>query len=563
MLKSNAIVTNVMNGNDYVGGALVLGHSIKRHLKVPCDLICLVTSDVTNDARLTLTKIFDFVIEIEKIEWPCNIDKWKRFKDSYKWIYSCFTKLNAFQLSCYQRILLLDADMMAVGSVDELFTNTFNLPLGTVTGDECSNLELGAVVNRTRVVDSLRMCYGISGCSLLFEPNVKDFEGMLIELTQNKHYGNERFNAGPDEQLVAQYFLKKNKCWHYLPSKYSIPGWKSKLVEGLAKLIPNEKTIEEPKGSNHKGAKRRERGSEDNEEFIGFGKRGKWQSAKRKEREEKTTQLIQPAELTDEDKAKIERRRQRFGGLTTNINNQPSSDLSQLQASQSTETPEAKAEEQTSSEEAKDALESDSTALIHFVTEKPWRSQHGDWADFKLWNAEVRLLCRNDSEKPEKREDCTKKKEKLDNSETERKEGPNELQQNEQTEGTSEDEKKISEDLAASAENEASPSTSIESSASLSTQTILSVSATLFSNWFPKRIFESDPFKEEDSALSSSSSVSSSSVMSSSLPPHPFRESDAVISQPEQHRCLHLRDFLSKRGIAYMEPSSIVPALHS
>ncbi|KAH7831669.1 uncharacterized protein MONOS_11841 [Monocercomonoides exilis] len=209
-------------GNDYVGGALVLGHSIKRHLKVSCDIICLVTSDVINDARLTLTKIFDFVIEIEKIEWSCSIDKWKRFKDSHKWIYSCFTKLNAFQLSSNQRILLLDADIMAVG---------------TVTGDECSYLELGAVVNKTRVVDSLRMCHGISGCSLLFEPNVKDLEGMLIELTQNKHYGNERFNAGPYEQLVAQYFLKKNKCWHYLPSKYSIPGRKSKLVEGLAKLI--------------------------------------------------------------------------------------------------------------------------------------------------------------------------------------------------------------------------------------------------------------------------------------------------------------------------------------
>lgn len=55
----------------------------------------------------------------------CSVKRWKRFEYMYKWVHSCFTKFNAYQLTSYDRILLLDADMMALSSLDDLFKGDY------------------------------------------------------------------------------------------------------------------------------------------------------------------------------------------------------------------------------------------------------------------------------------------------------------------------------------------------------------------------------------------------------------------------------------------------------
>jgi alpha-N-acetylglucosamine transferase len=60
---------------------------------------------------------------VDKLDWECNIPNWTRYSDAYiPWLDSCFTKLMAFQLTVYDFLLLLDADMMALNTVDDLFS---------------------------------------------------------------------------------------------------------------------------------------------------------------------------------------------------------------------------------------------------------------------------------------------------------------------------------------------------------------------------------------------------------------------------------------------------------
>ncbi|KAA6377685.1 MAG: putative Glycosyl transferase family 8 protein, partial [Streblomastix strix] len=223
-----AIATTVMLGDSYMPGALVLAYTLRKNIHVPCDLIVMVTQEVTQGARRTLTQLFDYVIEVEKIQWECNVHRWGRFQSMYRWIHYCFTKMNIFQMDVYDKILLLDADMIALTSLDTLFTADIKLPTGTLSGTVFTDLPTGTLLTREMIINSLTTCYGIAGCTLLLHPDKQDFTNLLRDLTINPTYGNTQFNSGPDEQLITRYFLQKNGGWVHLGGEYSCTAWKSK-----------------------------------------------------------------------------------------------------------------------------------------------------------------------------------------------------------------------------------------------------------------------------------------------------------------------------------------------
>ena len=118
-------------GNDsYLPGILLLGSSIRKVMpttnsnkKSNIELCCMVTNDISPEARSLILKIYDHVIDVDYLQIPPNLIKHKN--PSTRNIYSkTFTKLRIFEMTQYDKILFLDADMLVIK--EDIFS-LFNL----------------------------------------------------------------------------------------------------------------------------------------------------------------------------------------------------------------------------------------------------------------------------------------------------------------------------------------------------------------------------------------------------------------------------------------------------
>jgi len=110
-----AYVTTLCNGDAYVPGVEVLGHSLERS-GTQHEKVLLVTPDVPDAARRTLAEKGWSVREVEPIENPIP-DKHQLFAR----FANTFTKLRAFSLADYDKLVLLDADTIVMQNIDDLF----------------------------------------------------------------------------------------------------------------------------------------------------------------------------------------------------------------------------------------------------------------------------------------------------------------------------------------------------------------------------------------------------------------------------------------------------------
>jgi len=118
-----------MMGTDsgFISGVVTLGQSlIEAGSKL--ERIVMITPDVTPETRKSLLSRWNKVIEVDYIncKFKTNPDaddmfdmkgeKWKTA--TTKWAPTC-TKLAAWTLTSYDRIIFMDSDMIAVGNVDD------------------------------------------------------------------------------------------------------------------------------------------------------------------------------------------------------------------------------------------------------------------------------------------------------------------------------------------------------------------------------------------------------------------------------------------------------------
>jgi hypothetical protein len=110
-----AYATTLCNGDGYVPGVEVLGASLDRS-GTSHDKVLLVTPDVPAQARLQLERKGWRSHEIEPIENPHPIEG--QFFERFA---ATFTKLRAFQLQEFDKLVLLDADTIVLKNIDDLF----------------------------------------------------------------------------------------------------------------------------------------------------------------------------------------------------------------------------------------------------------------------------------------------------------------------------------------------------------------------------------------------------------------------------------------------------------
>ena len=111
-------ITTLLFGNDsYLPGILLLGSSIRKVMPKSYEkyisLCCMITHDISKEARSLISKIYDRIIEVEYLQIPPNLINHKiaNTRDIYS---KAFTKLRIFEMSEYDKVLFLDADMLVL-----------------------------------------------------------------------------------------------------------------------------------------------------------------------------------------------------------------------------------------------------------------------------------------------------------------------------------------------------------------------------------------------------------------------------------------------------------------
>ncbi len=125
-----AYLTFLMLNDSYLPGALTLAYALRK-MQTQADLVCLVTEEISDEARYALKLLYTHVLDVEKIFVPH-----KRRQERQDRPYLC-TRYNALRLGedgdlglAYEKLISLDADVLPLKNYDHLFT--LNTPAGIV-----------------------------------------------------------------------------------------------------------------------------------------------------------------------------------------------------------------------------------------------------------------------------------------------------------------------------------------------------------------------------------------------------------------------------------------------
>ena len=195
-----AYVTVLYGNTIYFLGAIVLGFSLKR-VKSSIDTIILVTNDVPPDQIKILEYLYTKVIRIEYIHANEKLikdyDK-SRFKD-------VFTKLRCLELDMYDKIILLDLDMLVLQNMDELF----DLPTPSACYRGKVGLTHGEIIPRKTAIK-----YGINAGLMILKPDRKELDQILKDMQKPKLW---KFKY-PEQEYLSFHYAGK---WRNVDIKYN------------------------------------------------------------------------------------------------------------------------------------------------------------------------------------------------------------------------------------------------------------------------------------------------------------------------------------------------------
>lgn len=235
MSDNYAYCVVLFGGDEYVPGAIVLAQSIKNSGSV-IPKVVLVTDDVTMLDELRL--VFDVVRKIDYIEHPTAELRTKKQQARYSsWISKSYTKWQVLDLCEYDKVLLLDADIIVVKNMDEVFDRpTPAACFANAWSDHCKsfygeNLQDGDPIRRE---DIQRALYGDGfvciAAVVLVTPNKEDYQQMFTNLFAEKVYGlGQKCMSGHDERLIATTL----RDWHHMSPKFQAVMRYPKLTEGM------------------------------------------------------------------------------------------------------------------------------------------------------------------------------------------------------------------------------------------------------------------------------------------------------------------------------------------
>lgn len=198
--NSEAFVTMVLN-DSYVVGALVLGHSL-REQGTTRRLICMVTANLAADSIDSLREVF----EVRYVSTLDSADEYNLRLLGRPELGPTFTKIQLWTFEDLTKVVFLDADMLIMQNIDDLFEREEFSACADVGWPDCFNSGL-----------------------FVARPSMTTYAALLeMSRQQGSFDGGDQglLNAffhtwahGPSERRIPFiYNLTFNACYSYLPA---------------------------------------------------------------------------------------------------------------------------------------------------------------------------------------------------------------------------------------------------------------------------------------------------------------------------------------------------------
>lgn len=205
--------------SEYVLGALVLGHSIKRSGSKHA-LVCLYADDVPPSCVLLLSRIWD-CRPVQHI--AVAADKLGNSSPGHRFA-KVFTKLRSLELVEFEKILVLDIDIYVRGNVDDLFQLQAPAAMrrgihgwkALKTGDSLDGRDffMGSDYSGW----SWGQGTGINAGVMLLQPDLDVFHEMLGELS-DPHHPEHCVGNGPEQDYLSRFWA--DAPWRHIGVEYN------------------------------------------------------------------------------------------------------------------------------------------------------------------------------------------------------------------------------------------------------------------------------------------------------------------------------------------------------
>ena len=190
-----AYVFLLYGNSEYFLGTLVAGYTLKK-TKTIHDSVLMVTSDVPQKQKDILKEYFTKIVEVTYINsHPSNF-----VKDDTRFT-QVFTKLHLYNLTEYDKVLMLDVDIFITQNIDHLF----KLPAPSAHYRN-KKLEHGKKIPSNLIyIDKGRINGGVNAGTMLLKPNHDEFKFMVNEISKPLKYKL----LGPEQDYLS-YKYKDN-----------------------------------------------------------------------------------------------------------------------------------------------------------------------------------------------------------------------------------------------------------------------------------------------------------------------------------------------------------------
>jgi lipopolysaccharide biosynthesis glycosyltransferase len=184
-----AYVTVMYGNNIYLTGAIVVGHSLMKTNTLH-DRVILLTPDVSPEYRSYLKKVYTHLIDIDYVDVSSEIfsEENTRFRD-------VFTKLVCLDLVQYDKIILLDLDMIITKNIDHLFK--LNPPAACL---KKYYVKYGEIIPAKMICINNKLVGSINAGLMLLKPNADEWKAIQKDISKSKQINKYKY---PEQDYLS------------------------------------------------------------------------------------------------------------------------------------------------------------------------------------------------------------------------------------------------------------------------------------------------------------------------------------------------------------------------
>lgn len=202
---TNYAYVSVLYGNNiYITGAMVLGYSLMK-TKTTYDRVILVTPDVSDEYINYLKLVWNVVIPINYIS-----SNPKFFTEANMRFIDVFTKLECLSLIQYDKIILLDLDMIIVNNIDHLFQ--LHTPAASL---KKNNIKYGDIIDRKYMCRNGKVIKSINAGLMLLKPDIDELNEIKYDIVNNKEIS---YYHCPEQEYLSLRYCGK---WRFITFNYN------------------------------------------------------------------------------------------------------------------------------------------------------------------------------------------------------------------------------------------------------------------------------------------------------------------------------------------------------